>query len=635
MYPQTHTKAVIDDNGYTAESRLQAMQNEINSAQMETGTVPSDLTPVEGSNNYVTSGGLYNQLNVGDTNTEIDLTQYDIVAAFPNPSKWVVNYNEYKGVFIPITPAKKYRITGNAERNTYYAFLTTNSYSANANVSYATDSNRIIVAPNTFVITEAAPANAKYLYVSTYTTGDATPQKVEEYNKRSVGEILGNVDTIPVRNSKNLVESGGVYEKISEIGTLNTEGVPQSDLDIIDENGNVLVRFEGGHIKTKNFDSSKMSITVPSSLTFDTSYDTDIVATTRNYILREVAEGGTDYFYFSDDCGKTWSKNVNTIGKLIFIHFFSNGVVLLCCNDYCYTTSDFVTFTRSSVYDYDGSEFVSNTSAHSFYRLGNYGNEYHELNGHEVLIWNDYNINSGYVSRVWMSLDYGATIRCILKNGTTKDTNNNTISVRHFHRVCLEDEYGILWVTSGDSGTQCRLTKGTYSNGSWAWETIGTPGALYKLSQLEIKRPYAYFVTDYTDDVTPTGIVTCPVASLDDKSAFKYIYKTDDNDAMSKLFEDGNGNRVLVGDGAVYNTIWLARGNYDFKKVQVSFSSRTLTFGNIIGANFLGQVICFYNPNGGYSAAGNQFLSDKVRFLFSDWMHDNGLADFGSINSLI
>ncbi len=30
VYPQTHTKAVIDDNGYTAESRLQAMQDEIN-----------------------------------------------------------------------------------------------------------------------------------------------------------------------------------------------------------------------------------------------------------------------------------------------------------------------------------------------------------------------------------------------------------------------------------------------------------------------------------------------------------------------------------------------------------------------------------------------------------------------------
>ena len=33
IYLRTHTKAVVDDNGYTAESRLQAMQDEINQKQ--------------------------------------------------------------------------------------------------------------------------------------------------------------------------------------------------------------------------------------------------------------------------------------------------------------------------------------------------------------------------------------------------------------------------------------------------------------------------------------------------------------------------------------------------------------------------------------------------------------------------
>lgn len=62
IYLRTHTKAVIDDNGYTAESRLQAMQDEINQAQLEIGAVPSDLTPTEDSTNWVTSGGVYNAL---------------------------------------------------------------------------------------------------------------------------------------------------------------------------------------------------------------------------------------------------------------------------------------------------------------------------------------------------------------------------------------------------------------------------------------------------------------------------------------------------------------------------------------------------------------------------------------------
>lgn len=62
FFPITHTKAVIDDNGYTAESRLQAMQDEINAKQMEVGAVPSDLTPTESSSNWVTSGGVYNAI---------------------------------------------------------------------------------------------------------------------------------------------------------------------------------------------------------------------------------------------------------------------------------------------------------------------------------------------------------------------------------------------------------------------------------------------------------------------------------------------------------------------------------------------------------------------------------------------
>lgn len=60
IYLRTHTKAVVDGNGYTAESRLQAMQDEINQAQLAVGAIPSDLTPTENSTNWVTSGGVFN-----------------------------------------------------------------------------------------------------------------------------------------------------------------------------------------------------------------------------------------------------------------------------------------------------------------------------------------------------------------------------------------------------------------------------------------------------------------------------------------------------------------------------------------------------------------------------------------------
>lgn len=63
-FPQTHTNAVIDDNGYSVESRMQAVQDVVNQAQMATGAVPSDLTPTEDSTNWVTSGGVYNAMQV-------------------------------------------------------------------------------------------------------------------------------------------------------------------------------------------------------------------------------------------------------------------------------------------------------------------------------------------------------------------------------------------------------------------------------------------------------------------------------------------------------------------------------------------------------------------------------------------
>lgn len=65
VFIRTSTKAVVDSNGYTAESRLQAMQDEINQSQLEIGAVPSDLTPTEGSTNWVTSGGIYAALSQG------------------------------------------------------------------------------------------------------------------------------------------------------------------------------------------------------------------------------------------------------------------------------------------------------------------------------------------------------------------------------------------------------------------------------------------------------------------------------------------------------------------------------------------------------------------------------------------
>ena len=72
-FPQTHTNAVVDDNGYSVESRMQAVQDVVNQAQMAIGTVPNDLAPTKNSTNWVTSGGVYNSLTAIEQYMEEDV----------------------------------------------------------------------------------------------------------------------------------------------------------------------------------------------------------------------------------------------------------------------------------------------------------------------------------------------------------------------------------------------------------------------------------------------------------------------------------------------------------------------------------------------------------------------------------
>lgn len=173
FYPQTHTKAVIDDNGYTAESRLGAMQDEINQAQLKVGAVPSDLTPTDGSSNWVTSGGVFNEL-VLDSSTEpeeIDLSQYSPVAGAINAgAKWFYTYGssgtDVYSKFIPVIPGRTYIIAAKTSSASKYAFMTSNTVGANNTsvTTFATGySNRANLAANTSA-TVRAPEDASYLW---------------------------------------------------------------------------------------------------------------------------------------------------------------------------------------------------------------------------------------------------------------------------------------------------------------------------------------------------------------------------------------------------------------------------------------------------------------------------------------
>lgn len=85
------------------------------------------------------------------------------------------------------------------------------------------------------------------------------------FNSENVGD-LSNLDTT---NRTNLVEA------INEVKSNTVENAPSVDLtnatsslDISDSQGNVLVRFEEGHVKTKYFDSSEVKAEPPIQFKF-------------------------------------------------------------------------------------------------------------------------------------------------------------------------------------------------------------------------------------------------------------------------------------------------------------------------------------------------------------------------------
>jgi hypothetical protein len=84
VYPQTHERAVVDNNGTTAETKFQMISDLVNQKQMEVGAVPSDLTPTEGSTNWVTSGGIKSALtanNISYDNSQSGLAAENVQGA--------------------------------------------------------------------------------------------------------------------------------------------------------------------------------------------------------------------------------------------------------------------------------------------------------------------------------------------------------------------------------------------------------------------------------------------------------------------------------------------------------------------------------------------------------------------------
>lgn len=222
VFIRTSTKAVVDGNGYTAESRLQAMQDEINAAQLEIGAVPSDLTPTENSTNWVMSGGLYNMKEQLDTkieyatyysNKQIDLEQYfsSLTSRYINltENKWKT-LGTSRSFTMPVSPNEKYKIIGNADAHSRYTLLASDEIpSTNITPDYATGESLHSLQNGEEVIF-TVPSDAVVMYIQYELSDvDVLPQYVGLYQtiKEAVKVLEDKVDNISAGERQDVIYS--------------------------------------------------------------------------------------------------------------------------------------------------------------------------------------------------------------------------------------------------------------------------------------------------------------------------------------------------------------------------------------------------------------------------------------------
>lgn len=118
---------------------------------------------------------------------------------------------------------------------------------------------------------------ASKAYIKNKPTIPTVPTNVSAFNNDAGYITEDDMDDVPTPNSNNLVKSGGVYSTTPSI----TNTTDESDLDVSDEEGNVLMRLSNGHIKTKNFNSELYARIISG-----VDYDSEVVPVTNaNAIL--------------------------------------------------------------------------------------------------------------------------------------------------------------------------------------------------------------------------------------------------------------------------------------------------------------------------------------------------------------
>lgn len=355
--------------------------------------------------------------------------------------------------------------------------------------------------------------------------------------------------------------------------------------------------------------------------------DDGVVYTAWNYILKDITIDGVRYLQFSDDIGDTFTQAENTFGDIVYVHFFSNGVCLFATANKCYYFSDISDINESTLLDYDGSPYVSDCVL-DFFQNSQIRNDAMIVGSTEIVVWGNYSLGGdrdpNYIGRVWYSPDYGRTVKCAIKFGTTVISGAAT-AVRHTHGVIYNKHNEKFAIITGDYRNACQFIEGEYdpAQDTWDFSKLGQ-GDDFKFGDIWFKDNFVYFVTDYTLSSQERGILRCPYPMLNDYSKYEYVYKIDRSSytgSLSAFLEDKNGNKLIFPDGIGKGKIWYCKNNFKFTQLPMSES---VVLTDICSPNYNGDI--YARKSLGEASFPFKLSGNMVNLTKS--MRQSGCADF-------
>ena len=208
-----------------------------------------------------------------------------------------------------------------------------------------------------------------------------------------------NVDDEPTAESENLVNSGGVYSGIRSI--VDSYNISSNiDFELSDENGNSLVRFQNGHIKTKNFDSTKDAATSVENNISDS--DLDLSDENGNVLVR-FKNGGIKTKNFDSNTAALihnlsykrrafWQQTVDTTNYLV-----------TCYDDVNINSYEIITYYNDNVLLYLPSSYKKDGEPTKLIIYCKHGDSKIEPDSDDILSSN----NLGKIFRFMLHLGYG------------------------------------------------------------------------------------------------------------------------------------------------------------------------------------------------------------------------------------